>query len=218
MSNKTLKHNKTIKEHILKQVLESGEYPYFYSVLQFGFYDDNGFKLPISDIRKFWDKTEVERTNRLIKNMLREAFGIQQTFFFLERHSPLYDEYGDIDSEGRYHVNIITTQIPDHAIEEPNRKCRKLLLEDDSYMGVPIGSRVYSDLDEMKIELFNACCRKANWVNKYKWSVKTQMLYDPADVESCVFYCLKEFSPKKGKDFIDVVDFDNSDFYNPNSH
>ena len=35
MSNKTLKHNKTIKEHILKQVLESGEYPYIYSVLQF---------------------------------------------------------------------------------------------------------------------------------------------------------------------------------------
>ena len=96
MSNKTLKDNNTIKEHILKQVIESGEYPYIYSVLQFGFYDDNGFKLPVSDIRKFWDKTEVERTNRLIKNMLREAFGIQQTYFFLERHSPLYDEYGDI--------------------------------------------------------------------------------------------------------------------------
>ena len=92
------------------------------------------------------------------------------------------------------------------------------MLEDDSYMGVPIANRVYGDLDEMKIELFNACCRKANWVNKYKWSVKTQMLYDPADIESCVFYCLKEFSPNKGKDFMDVVDFHNSDFYNPEAN
>ena len=49
----------------------------------------------------------------------------------------------------------------------------------------------------MKIELFNACCRKANWVNRYKWSVKTQMLYDPADIESCVFYCLKSSHPIK---------------------
>ena len=135
MSNKTLKHNKTIKEHILKQVLESGEYPYIYSVLQFGFYDDNGFKLPISDIRKFWDKTEVERTNRLIKNMLRKHLVFSKHISF-RKNSPLYDEYGDIASEGRYHVNIITTQIPDSAIEEPNRKCRKLMLEDDSYMGV----------------------------------------------------------------------------------
>ena len=82
MSNKTLKHNKTIKEHILKQVLESGEYPYIYSVLQFGFYDDNGFKLPISDIRKFWDKTEVERTNRLIKNMLGSIWYSANLFLF----------------------------------------------------------------------------------------------------------------------------------------
>ena len=148
--------------------------------------------------------------------MLREAFGIQQTYFFLERHSPKLDEYGDMESEGRYHINIITTQIPDSAIEEPNRKCRKLMLEDDSYMGIPIGNRVYSDLDEMKIELFNACCRKANWVNRYKWSVKTQILYEPTDIEDTIFYCLKEFSPKYGKDFMDVVDFDNSDFYNPN--
>lgn len=216
MSNRTIQTNQTIKEHILKQVLESEEYPYYYSVLQFGFYDDNGFRLPGSDIRKYWDRTEVEKTNRLIKNMLREAFGIQQTYFFLERHSPKLDEYGDMESEGRYHINIITSQIPDSAIEKPNRKCRKLMLEDDSYMGIPIGNRVYSDLDEMKIELFNACCRKANWVNRYKWSVKTQMLYEPTDIEDTVFYCLKEFSPKTGKDFMDVVDFHNSDFYNPN--
>ena len=175
-----------------------------------------GYRLPGSVIRKYWDKTEVEKTNRLIKNMLREAFGIQQSYFFLERHSPKLDEYGDMESEGRYHINIITTQIPDSAIEEPNRKCRKLMLEDDGYMGIPIGNRVYSDLDEMKIELFNACCRKANWVNRYKWSVKTQMLYEPTDIEDTVFYCLKEFSPKTGKDFMEVVDFHNSDFYNPN--
>jgi hypothetical protein len=149
--------------------------------------------------------------------MLKEAFGIDGFWFFMERHSPLLDEYGDVAREGRYHINIITSQMKDSAIEEPNRKCRRLLLEDSSISGVPIQNRVYDDIDDLKIELFNACCRKANWVNRYKYAIKTQILYDPVDVEQTTNYCLKDFSPKTGKDFMDIIDFKNSDFYRPES-
>jgi hypothetical protein len=209
--------NQLIKDTILKQIIEPGEYPYFYSVLQFGFYDNLGYKLPYSEIAKFWDKTEVKRTNRLIKNMLSEAFGIECFWFFIERHAPLWDEHGDITREGRFHVNIITTQIKDSFIENPNRKCRKLMLEDDGSLGVPIQNRVYTDISDFKISLFNACCRKSNWVNRYNYAIKTQILWDPTDIEATVGYCLKDFSPKKGTDFMDIVDFENSDFHNPNN-
>jgi len=213
--SKILDKTRIIKDKIAEQILERDEYPYIYSVIQFGFYDDNGFKLPISEIRKFWDKSEVSKTNRLIRNMLKESFGIDAFWFFMERHSPKIDEYGDVVREGRYHINLITTQIKDNAIEEPNRKCRRLMLEDSCIKGVPIKNRVYDDLDDLKIELFDACCKQANWVNRYKYAIKTQMLYDPRDVRQTTEYCLKEFSDKTGKDFMDVIDFKNSDFYNP---
>ena len=86
--SKILDKNQVIKEKVTEQILASNEYPYFYSVIQFGFYDNNGFKLPLSEIGKFWDRTEVERTNRLLKNMLKEAFGIEGFLVFMERHTP----------------------------------------------------------------------------------------------------------------------------------
>ena len=91
------------------------------------------------------------------------------------------------------------------------------MLEDDKSLGVPIQNRVYTDISDLKISLFNACCRKSNWVNRYNYAIKTQILWDPTDIEATVGYCLKDFSPKKGTDFMDIVDFDNSDFHNPNN-
>ena len=55
-----------IYDAIEKQVCELNEYPYIYSVITFGFYNNNGDRLPPDTIRKFWDKYEVERTCRLI--------------------------------------------------------------------------------------------------------------------------------------------------------
>lgn len=80
---------------------------------------------------------------------------------------------------------------------------------------IPIENNVYRDLDELKIELFDACCKKANWVNRYKYSIKTQMLYEPSDLESVVFYSLKDYNDKSGIDFTDIVVFEASDFYKP---
>jgi hypothetical protein len=42
-------------------------------------------------------------------------------------------------------------------------------------------------------------------------------MYDPVDVEQTTDYCLKDFSPKTDKDFMDIIDFKNSDFYRPDS-
>jgi hypothetical protein len=205
---------KTIKETILKQIQEGIDYPYLYSVITFGFYDNYGIKLPISEIRKYWDKTEVDKTCKLLYNMLKEHFGMDGLWFFVERHSPLLDEDGAAIREGRFHINIISSSIKDSVIEEPNRKVRRLMLENGRF-DVPIENNVYTDIDELKIELFNACCKRANWVSRYKYSIKTQMLDEPTDLESAVFYCLKDFDGKSKVDFTDIIIWKASDFYKP---
>jgi len=185
-----------------------------YSVITFGFYDNEGYKLPMSEIRKYWDKTEVKKTCRLIYNMLKEHFNMDGVWMFIERHTPLLNEDGEVIREGRFHLNIISSSIKDSSIEEPNRKVRRLMLENGRF-DIPIESNVYRDLDELKIELFNACCKRANWVNRYKYSIKTQMLYEPSDLENAAYYCLKDYDGKSSVDFTDIVVFEASDFYKP---
>jgi hypothetical protein len=204
----------TIKRTIFNQIQEGIDYPYLYSVITFGFYDNQGYKLPPSEIRKYWDKEEVNKTCRLIYNMLKEHFGMDGLWFFVERHTPLLNEDGEVIRQGRFHINLVSSSIKDSSIEEPNRKIRRLMLENGRF-DIPIENNVYRDLDELKIELFDACCKKANWVNRYKYSIKTQMLYEPSDLESVVFYSLKDYNDKSGIDFTDIVVFEASDFYKP---
>jgi hypothetical protein len=204
----------TIKRTIFNQIQEGIDYPYLYSVITFGFYDNQGYKLPPSEIRKYWDKEEVNKTCRLIYNMLKEHFGMDGLWFFVERHTPLLNEDGEVVRQGRFHINLVSSSIKDGSIEEPNRKIRRLMLENGRF-DIPIENNVYRDLDELKIELFDACCKKANWVNRYKYSIKTQMLYEPSDLESVVFYSLKDYNDKSGIDFTDIVVFEASDFYKP---
>ena len=198
-----------IKDTIVKRITNKAQYPYIFTTLQFGFYDNYGYLLPPTTIRRYWDKTEVEKTNRLVKNMLKEALSIDYFCFFMERHTPTYDKYGDVEREGRYHIHLITSGINEAAVTTPNRRCKRLYYENGS-IGVPIKHMGLQDIDDMKIELFNACCKKANWINRYKYSIHTEFIDNADDLRRCINYCLKEYRDG-GKDFMDVVDFSNSD-------
>ena len=200
-----------IKESLLNQINLDTRHPYLYSVIEFGFRDDYGFLLPPSQIRKYWDKSEVEKTCRLIRNMLKECFSISNLYFFIERHSSKLDEHGNEISKGRFHLNIITSEIKDDVIQEPNRKLRRLFLQNGSDH-VAIQDMEFNDLDDLKIELFNTCCRQANWINRYKYSINTQILYTPTDLDNTVMYCLKDYDEVNGSCFTEIVDFKNSDF------
>ena len=213
----TIKDTTTpIIDAIVKQIGELDDYPYLYSVIFFGFYDDNGLKLPPSIIRQFWDKEEVNKTCRIIYNSLKETFGMDGVWMFKERHADLLDENGEVLKKGKFHLNIITSNIKDRFIEEPNRKIRRLL-NDNGRMNIPIKDLQYTDIDELKIELVNACIKRAaKWVNRFQYSIKTQLLLEPSDLEDTTLYCLKEFSKKQNPtDFTDVVCFKSSDFYKP---
>ena len=114
LSTINTKHNiELVRNKLVEQVMGLDEYPFYYVVVQFGFYDNFGNLLPQTEVSKFYDKTEVGRTCRLIKNKIREALNPLQQYFFLERHSPLLDEYGDTIREGRFHINLLISPIED---------------------------------------------------------------------------------------------------------
>ena len=110
-------------------------------------------------------------------------------------------------------MNIISSDIESHKINRDTmkRKVRKLLYENGKY-GIAIKDMFFKSIDELKIELFNTCCRQANWINRYKYSIKTQVLNESTDLENTVMYCLKDYDEKDGLCFTEVIDFDNSDF------
>jgi len=202
-----------IKTALTDQIMEMDEYPFFYVVVQFGFYDNYGQPLPKDVIDQYSDKTEVSRTCRLIKNKIREALGPLQQYYLLERHQPLLDDYGDIVREGRFHLNILISPISDEAVLEPNRKCRRLLSEPDyDRFALPIENQTYNNIDDYKVALINACIRTCKWVSRYSYSIKTQIVETPEDLHNVSNYCLKTFK-NGGNDFMDVVDFSSSDFY-----
>ena len=67
------------------------------------------------------------------------------------------------------------------------------------------------NLETTKISLFDDCCKRAEWLNNYSHSIKTQVLYQYDDLRNAVKYCLKDYK-KGGLDFMDIVDFKNSSF------
>ena len=203
-----------VKQSIVNQVSEYIKYPVFYSVITFSTYDDYGCRLPISQVRKYWDKQEVEKTCILLRNMLKETFSIERTYFFVERHADLLDEDGETQKKGRFHINLVATTIADQIIEDPSRKVKRLL-RGNGRLGVPIENQVYEDLEDLKIDLFNACLRQADWVNKWSGSVLTQWMDGPTDAEAVVQYSLKDYKPGGHTDFTDIIVWKASDFYRP---
>ena len=69
---------KAIKESVYKKIGYSGENkcPFYFITLQYGFYDDDGYLIDFDTLCQYWDKTEVGKTVRLVRNLLRETFGI----------------------------------------------------------------------------------------------------------------------------------------------
>jgi hypothetical protein len=211
------KNYKIISDTIIKQILQYDVYPYYFSVVTFGKYSDLGHKLSPVTIEKFWDRNECERTAKRIYNALKETFGTDCVWSFIERHKDNIeiDDYGnETITKGRFHLNLVHTFVPDRFIEEPERKIKRLM-GDNNRFGFTIKDQRYQDIEDLKIDLYDACIvRSCDWVNRFQHSVKTQPLLEPCDVEETIHYCLKDY--KDGKISLqDVVLWKASDFIDP---
>jgi hypothetical protein len=87
-------------------------------------------------------------------------------------------------------------------------------MEMDNSFGIPIKNMLIGDIESIKLLLFDACIRKAEWVNKFQYSVKTQYLETKDDLERIIKYCLKDYINNK-VDFPEILVPKASDFYKP---
>ena len=206
-----------VKDLIVQNIQEVSGGVWFYSVIHYGNYGNDGVLLDWEERKWMYNKEEVRRVHRYLRRLLREHFRVECLYFTMERHQSSLEriqegphlQYGD-ERKGKYHTNILISPISDNLLEEPHSKLSKLWNEPGT-MGVPIHSLQYDeDLIDLKIDLINSCLRKCPWVNRYGPSVKTQVLDSPDDLWNVGHYSLKDIT-QLGIDFIDVLDWDNSD-------
>ena len=200
-----------IKDSIVQNIKEVSGGQWFYSVIHYGNYGNDGLKKDWETMRWMYNKNHmVSSVHPYLKRLLKEHLKIKYLYFTLERHQSSLErieegpnlQYGD-EKKGKYHTNILISPISDDLIRKPHSKLSRLLNE--------LHSRHYGeDLVDLKIDLINSCLRKCPWVNRYTPSVKTQVLNSVHDLTRTGHYSLKDIT-SKGLDFMEVLDPYNSD-------
>jgi len=206
-----------VKNLIVKNIQEVTGKKWFYSVIHYGNYGNDGVLLDWGERRWMYNKEEVKKVHRFLRRLLREHFKVECIYFTLERHQSTYErieegphlQYGD-ELKGKYHTNILISPISDDLLENPHSKLSKLW-DEPGRMNIPIHPLQYNeDLIDLKIDLINSCLRKCPWVNRFRPSVKTQVLETPEDLWNVGHYSLKDIT-QLGLDFMEVLDWENSD-------
>jgi len=195
-----LQEKKEIAYAVFKSI-RTNKYPYLFITVKYSIFDDKKDKwLDRKDAARRWDRYEVEKTNTLCRNMMRECFGIDNWYAFLERHEPRIMPDGTV-REGRYHTHIITPDISDIVVETPNRKCRRLIREYAEWIEYASPSP-----EVLKNHLIKSCLLKADWIKKWKNQIDIQKIYTEEDLANVVCYCLKTYTNRKSVlDFNDVI-------------
>ena len=167
------------------------------------------WQLSPDELRKRWDRGETCRTHKTISNFIHKSFGDDvPVWWFLEKHNPETDEYGNKIKDGHYHSNLFVGTIPDLAIEEPSPHLMPLFYKEDEG-GIPINMRA-ANLETLKLLLLNACIRQAKWVGQHPDSLFLSPV--PAEeMEQTISYCMKEID-EKPESFNRVIDRKNSYF------
>ena len=199
-----------IKHLITQKVQELSQGQWFYSVIHYGDWDNDGNRREWDEMKGLYHSHYMKGVHKRHRNILREHFSRNICLVFtLERHKSKkerievgkYLQYGD-ERNGKYHTNLLIGPITDQLIEEPKSKLKRVLNT--------LSHHPYNDLTDLKIDLINSCLRLHPDVNKYGHSVKTQVLTRPQDLLNTGHYSLKDIT-KKGLDFMEVLDTENSD-------
>ena len=206
-----------IKHLIVQKVQEPSQGQWFYSVIYYGDWDNNGNRRDWDEMKGLYHHHYMKGVHRRHRNILREHFSRNiYLFFTMERHKSKserievgkYIQYGD-EMKGKYHTNLLIGPITDQQIDKPKSKLRRLW-DTPGTLGIPISNHPYDEPTDLKIDLINSCLRLHPDVNRYSHSVKTSVLRSPQDIVNTGHYSLKDIT-KKGLDFMEVLDPDNSD-------
>ena len=194
----------------LYNIIKSHSIGYFIS-LQYPLYNDNGIDEEMK--YKLFDICEVRRTHKIIKNFLMEAFSRDLSmFFFIERNKSF--NKNDIKCRGRYHSHMLLETIQDYHIEEPSSFLRRVMNKDGL---IPISNRVYTDIEDKKIDCIEAVLNRCEWLKGYDDAIdikhitnlKNLLTKDDIDDEDGG-YLLKQIGKKC--DIDEVIDYTNSSY------
>lgn len=195
-----LQEKRKIVYSVFKSIRTS-KYPYLFITVKYSIFDDKKDKwLDRKDAARRWDRYEVEKTNILCRNMMRECFDVSNWYAFLERHEPRLMPDGTL-IQGRYHTHIIIPHISDYTVESPNRKCRRIMREYAEWIEYASPST-----EVLKKKLIKSCLLKADWIKRWKNQIDIQEIYTERDLANVVCYCLKTYTNIKSPlDFNEVI-------------
>lgn len=194
----------------LYNIIKSHSIGYFIS-LQYPLYNDNGIDEEMK--YKLFDICEVRRTHKIIKNFLMEAFSRDLSmFFFIERNKSF--NKNDIKCRGHYHSHMLLETIQDYHIEEPSSFLRRVMNKDGL---IPISNRVYTDIEDKKVDCIEAVLNRCEWLKGYDDAIdikhitnlKNLLTKDDIDDEDGG-YLLKQIGKKC--DIDEVIDYTNSSY------
>lgn len=194
----------------LYNIIKSHSIGYFIS-LQYPLYNDNGIDEEMK--YKLFDICEVRRTHKIIKNFLMEAFSRDLSmFFFIERNKSF--NKNDIKCRGHYHSHMLLETIQDYHIEEPSSFLRRVMSKDGL---IPISNRVYTDIEDKKVDCIEAVLNRCEWLKGYDDAIdikhitnlKNLLTKDDIDDEDGG-YLLKQIGKKC--DIDEVIDYTNSSY------
>ena len=80
----------------------------------------NGNFLSPSEYRKRWDKTEVRKTHKFIRSLLRKCFPDIKMVFIMERHSETDDEV-----KGAFHTHLYLAEVEQYVLLAPDQLLKK---------------------------------------------------------------------------------------------
>ena len=187
-------HKRQIAYSVYKRILDKGKFPFYAITTTYSMRTaDNSAWLDRIDRASRWDRYEVERTNCLIRNKMKEAFNLKDFFAFLEHHNSFIDKDGK-EHQGRYHTHIITSNISDTAITKPNRKCRRYLNQYKDWIK-------YSnpDVKILKPHIIKSVVGSVEWVKRWDNSINIKCIWSEGDLATYVCYCLKTYTNMKSE-------------------
>jgi len=183
--------------------------PSYYAVLYYGKSFTGGLLKPEA-YRKRWDREEVIKTHSFIRRKIESYFGDIPTFWFTNRHGDYEDAEGNC-KKGSFHTDLFIGEVPDEAVWNPS-DALSVLIHKINQSGISINIKEV-EIEALKQLLLEACIREAKWVGQHPNSLKLQKV--PVEEFSQTFdYGLKDITNLD--DFNQVVDWENSSFYQKN--
>ena len=174
---------------VYQSILKKNSFPYFFITTTYKLWDAKKSRwMDKKDRATRWDRYEVEKTNTLIRNKVKEAFHQDKWYAFLEHHSSFTDKNG-LEHQGRYHTHSITPSINDASVLQPNRKCRRHLNEYKewiAYSNPPAEQLIHYGL--------KSAIGSCEWLKKWDNSINIERIYTELDLANVVCYCLKTYT------------------------